>query len=81
MLDDEQTNYLFQCGNEELFAVSLDKTGKNIPRSSCVQGWQLLKQLQLGMQDPRAATINPGPVQRGITDKGYYVWRAGRISA
>ena len=41
MLGDVRTAYLFQCGNEDLFSVSLDKAGANIPRSSCTQGWLL----------------------------------------
>jgi hypothetical protein len=37
MPSDTRTACLFQCGNENLFAVSPDKTGKAIPRSSCTQ--------------------------------------------
>jgi hypothetical protein len=50
MRDDAQTAYLFQCGDEELFAISQDKTGKNIPRTSCTQGWLLREQFALGAQ-------------------------------
>jgi hypothetical protein len=77
MRDDAQTTYLFQCGDEELFAVSPDRGGKNIPRSSCTQGWLLRQELQLDIQVPAATAVNPAPILRGITDKGYYIWRAG----
>src|SRR4030095_11250783 len=60
---------------EELFAVSPDKTGANIPRSSCTQGWQLREAFQLGTQDSVPAPIHPDPIIRGIMDKGYYIWR------
>jgi hypothetical protein len=33
--------YLFQGDDIGLFAVSLDKSGRNIPRSSCPEGWRL----------------------------------------
>ena len=81
MRDDAQTAYLFQCGDEELFAVSADKAGTNIPRSSCTQGWLLRQEFQLGRQDPVPTTISPEPVLRSITDKGYYIWRAGLLPA
>jgi hypothetical protein len=81
MQDDAQTTYLFQCGDEELFAVSPDKAGRNIPRSSCIQGWQLRQELQLGEQDASPAPVNPKPILRGITEKGYYIWQAGPIPA
>jgi hypothetical protein len=75
MEHDGRTAYLFQCHAEELFAVSPDKTGANIPRSSCTQGWQLRQAFQLGTQDPVPAPIHPNPIIRGIMDKGYYIWR------
>ena len=52
MRDDGLTGYLFQCGDEELFAISPDKTA-NIPRTSCTQGWLLREQFPLGTQVPR----------------------------
>ena len=74
---DARTAYLFQCGDEELFAVSADKAGTNIPRSSCTQGWMLRQEFQLGRQDPVPAAIGPEPILRGIIAKGFYIWRAG----
>ncbi len=81
MRDDGQTGYLFQCGDEELFAISPDKTGKNIPRTSCTQGWLLREQFPLGAQVPTLNMIGTKPILRSITDKGYYIWRAGFLPA
>ena len=81
MRDDAQPTYLFQCGDEALCAVSPDKAGTNIPRSSCTKGWLLRQEFQLGRQGPVPAAIGPEPVLRGIIDKGYYIWRAGLLPA
>ena len=62
MHSDVQTVYLFQCGNEDLFAVSYDKTGGSIPRSSCACGWLLRQDFQLGMQNLLAAPVDPEPI-------------------
>jgi hypothetical protein len=35
-----QQAYLFQCDGNGLFAVSLDRSGANIPRGACVEGWR-----------------------------------------
>lgn len=75
--DKVRTAYLFQCGDEELFAVTPDANGGNIPRSSCTQGWQLREAFQLGATELVPTAISPQPVLRGITEKGYYIWRAG----
>jgi hypothetical protein len=77
MSGDAQTAFLFQCGAEPLFAVSLDKTGVNIPRSTCTQGWLLREEFLLGVQEPVPAAISPEPILRGIRAKGYYMWRSG----
>jgi len=75
MQSDVRTAYLFQCGNEDLFAVSHDKTGGVIPGGSCTSGWLLRQEFQLGTQDQLAAPVDPEPIIRGITAKGYYIWR------
>jgi hypothetical protein len=75
--DDAQTAYLFQCGTEELFAVSLDKSGGRLLRYPCTQGWILRNEFQLGVQHPVPATIAPEPILRGIAARGYYIWRSG----
>ncbi len=50
---DARTAYIFQCDGEELFAVSSDKAGANIPRSSCTGGWLLRQEFQLGTHHSR----------------------------
>ena len=77
---DAQTAYLFQCGDEELFAVSPDKAGKNIPRTSCTQGWQLRQEFKLGAENPVPVAIGSRSILRGIIAKGYYIWRAGTFA-
>ena len=77
MQGDARTAYLFQCDGEELFAVSPDRAGANLPRSSCTQGWLLRQEFLLGRQDPVPLSIDiePDPIMRGINAKGYYIWR------
>src|SRR5262249_24002354 len=71
--DDSQAAYLFQCGNEELFAVCLDRSGAGLPRSSCAQGWILRQEFQLSVQKPVPAAIAPEPILRGIVLRAYYL--------
>ena len=69
MPSDTRTAYLFQCGNENLFAVSPDKAGEAIPRSSCTQGWLLRQEFQLGAQEPVPAPIEPSPSFEASTSR------------
>jgi hypothetical protein len=75
MRDTSVTAYLFQCEGEDLYAISHDVTGSNIPRSPCTLGWRLCAEFQLANHLPVPAPIRPEPVLRGIADTGYYVWR------
>lgn len=75
MSEDTRVAYLFQCKDEDLYAVSHDVTGANIPRSPCALGWQFCEKFQLGQDAPVPAPILAAPILKGIADHGYYVWR------
>ena len=55
--DDATTAFLFQCGNSDLFAVSHDQTGANIPTGECPERWQLRNTFRLGVREPVPAAI------------------------
>jgi hypothetical protein len=38
--------YLVQCGEAALYAFSIDRTGCNLPRAVCREGWVLRAQLK-----------------------------------
>ena len=48
MYDSARTAYLFQCKDEDLYAISHDITGANIPRSPGTLGWRFCEEFQLG---------------------------------
>ena len=75
MPDATRAAYLFQCREEDLYAVSHDITGGNIPRSPCTLGWRMCEEFQLGRRAPVPAPIMPDAILKGIADMGYYVWR------
>jgi hypothetical protein len=69
--------YLFQGDDIGLFAVSLDRSGRNIPRSSCPEGWQLKAEFPLAAAEPVPAAIGAESIIRGVRAIGYYIWREG----
>jgi hypothetical protein len=75
MADTSVTAYLFQCNGDDLYAVSHDINGSNLPRSPCAMGWRLCLEFQLARDMPVPAPILPDPILKGIADVGYYVWR------
>jgi hypothetical protein len=77
--DDASTAFLFQCGESDLFAVSLNKTGTNIPTAACIDGWHCRVAFRLGVHDVMPIAISPEPVLRGIKADGYFIWRKGSI--
>jgi hypothetical protein len=75
MSEGARTAYLFQCGGEDLFAVSHDGTGSNIPRTACTLGWAFTKSFQLGVYEPVPAGVMPESILQGIAASGYFIWR------
>jgi hypothetical protein len=63
MSNDALTIYVFQCASDDLFAVTHDMTGANLPRAICEQGWTLRDRFPLGEH-----ISIPAPI-------GYYIWR------
>ena len=74
-----QQAYLFECDDNTLHAVSLDPTGRNIPRNFCLGGWHLKAEFALGVQDLVPAATSPEPVIRGVNEAGYFIWRDGQM--
>ena len=58
--DDATTAFLFQCGKSDLFAVSHDRTGTNIPTGECPEGWLLQHTFRLGVREPVPASDRAG---------------------
>jgi len=77
MIGDTRTAYLFHCLGDDLYAVSHDATGRNIPRTTCTDGWHLAEKFELGVNENVPAPIMPEPIMRGIRNDGYYIWRGG----
>ena len=69
--------YLFRCGDNDLYAVSLDSSGSNLPRNACREGWRLERDFALSVRAPVPVAISPEPILRGVRSAGYYVWREG----
>lgn len=78
-MDDATTAFLFQCGETDLFAVSLDRTGANIPIAGCDYGWLLRGEFELGVQQPVPAPIEPERILAGIAAHGYFVWHINEL--
>ena len=77
--DDSRPAFLFQCGESCLFAVSLDKTGANIPTVACIDGWHFRDAFRLGVHEAMPVAISPEPILRGIKADGYFIWRQGTM--
>ena len=81
MMSDTRTAYLFRYRSDDLFAVTHDATGRNIPRTTCTGGWLLTRQFELGVDEKVPAPIMPEPIMRGIRNVGYYIWRGWPTAA
>ena len=75
---DSVTAYLFECGDDALFAVTLDPAGSNIPQRTCLQGWRRIAEFALGVHEPTPVAIAPERILQGIRSIGYYIWREGK---
>ena len=78
--DDAKRAFLFQCGDSNLCAITFDATGGNLPKDECVDGWCLLQEFALGVQEPIPAAVNPENAITAIRANGFYVWHDMSVS-
>jgi len=71
--------YLFLCPLTNCYAITLDKSGANLPDQECDLGWQLQAEFPLGIREAIPAPMDPEPVIRSIKAVGYFVWREGPV--
>lgn len=59
--------YLLQCGEAEFYALSIDRTGSNLPRSVCRAGWVLRAQLKpADLVEEKHASLVHRTAERGF---------------
>jgi hypothetical protein len=78
--NDTRAAYLFRCGDTDLYAISLDPQGRNIPVADCKYTWRLEASFRLGVHEPVPIAIDPEPILRGISAEGYFVCRQANTS-
>ena len=70
---------LFQCGRSNIYALTADHSGNNLPRADYPDGWTLRERFPLTPDQPRVG-IDTVVALAGLDAAGYYIWRAVRIS-
>jgi hypothetical protein len=75
MNDDATVAYLFRCDDSDLFAITTDEAGRNLPKQIGFGGWHFEMEFPLGVQEPMPKALKP--VLRGLRYVGYYIWREG----
>jgi len=63
---DARPAHLFRCG--DLFAVSLDPTGSNIPLNGCYEQWEHVSEFELGVRE----SLTDGASYRGLEGEKIY---------
>jgi hypothetical protein len=70
--------YLFQWRETDLFAISPDPAGSNIPAPDEHGGWTKRGSMTLGVLDPLPVPLNPEPVLRALAAHGFFTWERGQ---
>jgi hypothetical protein len=75
-----RTVHVFQCGSADLYGVTQDQTGANLPIDECKEGWRFLKTVEMdeGLP-PRGMAVawqeRDAAVRAAIAENGLFSWR------
>ena len=76
-----QVVHVFRCGNTDLYGVSSEQTGANLPTDECTAGWQFLRTVEFteGLP-PRGVNVawqeRIAAVRAAVTDHGFFIGEA-----
>jgi hypothetical protein len=79
-----RTIHVFQCGNADLYGITQDRTGANLPMDECKEGWRFLKTVEMeeGLP-PRGMAVawqeRDSAVRAAIAEHGYFLGEAGAL--
>jgi hypothetical protein len=79
-----RTVHLFQCGNADLYGITEDQTGANLPAGECKEGWHFLRTIEMeaGLP-PRGMNVawqeRDAAVRSAIAENGYFVGEAASL--
>ncbi|MBX9759922.1 MAG: hypothetical protein K2Y29_14185 [Beijerinckiaceae bacterium] len=76
--------HVFRCGAEDLYAVTEDRSGANLPKDMCSSRWMLMKSMSFEGHMPPfgmdvAAQEMQGAVLAGLSMNGYFVSEGGAL--
>lgn len=74
--DDARVAFLFTNENKDLYAVSLEDDGSNLPSDT---HWSKIGEFPLGVQEIVPLRIAPEPILRGLMEAGYFIWKRDYI--
>ena len=79
-----RTVHLFQCGSTDLYGITQDRTGANLPIGECKEGWRFLKTVEMdeGLP-PRGMAVawqeRDAAVRAAIAENGYFLGEAATL--
>lgn len=73
-----KTLYVFRCGVEDLYAITEDATGANLPGDLCASRWSLMKTMSYDGHLPPwgldvASQTRAGALMAGLSQNGFFV--------
>lgn len=81
-----KTLHVFRCGVEDLFAVTQDPTGANLPADLCGSRWMLMNTVHFeGAGTPWGLDVEwqerQGAMLAGLAQNGFFVSEAAALPA
>ena len=81
-----RTVHVFQCGSEDLYGVTQDQSGANLPTDECAGGWRFIKTVEMeeGLP-PRGMSVawqeRDAAIRAAIVNNGYFIGEANALPA
>jgi len=79
-----RTVHVFQCGSADLYGVTQDETGANLPTGECTDGWRFIRTIEMDESlPPRGMAVawqkRDAAVRAAVVENGFFIGEAGAL--
>ena len=76
--------HVFRCGVQDLYGLTEDRTGANLPVDLCTSRWMLMKSMRYEAHLPPwgidvAAQDKQGAILAGLSQNGFFISEGGAL--
>jgi hypothetical protein len=70
---------VFNCQNTDVYGITEDNDGKNLPDNVCKKEWEFVRDFKISENETLPEGVNMAETEENIRNKGYHITRVAAL--